>query len=208
MPQSPVEFALPSVTLGAVAIEQKLDVPYVKQTASEWCWATSATMVSRFLFHGAIKICQVVSTLIEDQDCCNGAPAENGATTGKGPTFWSATPCNRTASVAEVGQLYTLLGIQFTHRGTKIDFETLCEVVGAGSPVEVAFAWTGTGGHVAVVRGVSKESQTVRINDPWPDKGEMLVHFSQLETAYGLGEWFDCWTDLRKQQGGPPGGTV
>ena len=83
MGQTLIEFALPMVTLGGdeQLAEQTLDVPYLRQTASEWCWATSATMVSRFLFQSAIKICQVASTLIADQDCCAAAPAEDGTGT-------------------------------------------------------------------------------------------------------------------------------
>jgi hypothetical protein len=211
MGQTLVEFALPMVTLGGdePLSEQTLDVPYMRQTASEWCWATSATMVSRFLFQSAIKICQVASTLITDQDCCAAAPAEDGTAPSAGSTFFSTAPCNRTVQVPEVGQLFDKLGIQSTHRGQKIDFETLCDqIITAGSVIEVAFLWDGGGGHVVVVRGVDEQSQVVRINDPWPDTGETLVPFSQLVTAYGKGKWFDCWTDIAKRQGGPPVGTV
>jgi hypothetical protein len=212
MPQSPVEFSLPSVTLGGQGLsEQTLDVPYLRQTASQWCWATAATMVLRFILQNDKKICQVASTLITDHNCCDGAPAEqDGATTDVGSTFLrSNTPCNRTATVAEVSQLYSKLGIQSVHRGQKINFETLSDQISSKkSPIEVAFAWLGGGGHVAVVRGVIKQSQFVRINDPWPDTGEALIPFSQLESAYGKGNWFDCWTDLRKQPEAPTDGTI
>ena len=55
MGQTLIEFALPMVTLGGdeQLAEQTLDVPYLRQTASEWCWATSATMVSGAFFFRA-----------------------------------------------------------------------------------------------------------------------------------------------------------
>ena len=125
MSQSPVQFFLPSVPLGDELFggptEQTLPVPYLRQTASEWCWATSATMVSRFLLQNGIKICQVVSTLIVDQDCCNGAPSEDEAPADGGPTFiQSATPCNRTISAAQVDQLYSLLASSLYIVGRKL----------------------------------------------------------------------------------------
>jgi len=207
MEQSLVEFSLPEIELGgeATPTEQALEIPYVQQLASEWCWATCATMVTRFVFQNSVKICEVVSTLIRDQSCCTGVPAEGDPETDTSATFFRThTPCNRTAKVAEIVQLYDRLGIQSTHRGGKIDFDALCDqIITAGSPIEVAFKWDGGGGHVALVRGVIKESGIVRVNDPWPDTGEVLVPFSQLESAYGRGAWFDSWSGIKKRQEGP-----
>ncbi len=209
MVQTPIEFALPDVNLGGPE-ERILDVPYLQQPASNWCWATCAVMVSRFLLNTSTRICQLVSTQFSDQPCCSGAPTENGATANSGSEFfWAGTPCNKTIKAAHVSPLYSRFGIESNHRGQKIDFATLADQVNnLGSPVEAAFSWLGGGGHVVVIRGISMQSQMVRISDPWPDTGEVLVPFSQLETAYGRGQWFDCWTNLRKQEEPPSDGTL
>jgi hypothetical protein len=205
MAQTPINFALPDVELGGGPLADSiLDMPYLQQPASLWCWATCAVMVSRLLLDSSTKICQIVSTHFSSQQCCDGAPTENSAAANSGSEFfWAATPCNKTIKAAQVSPLYSELGIQSKHRGQGIDFATLADQISNGSPVEVAFAWLGGGGHVAVVMGVSVQSQMVRVNDPWPDTGEVLIPFSQLETAYGRGKWFDCWTDLRKQEEAP-----
>jgi hypothetical protein len=219
MEQLPIEFSLPEVSLvgGEVSlggeaepVEQALDIPYLQQPASEWCWATCATMVTRFVFQNTAAICQVVSTLIAGQNCCNGVPPEGESGSNASATFFrTPTLCNRTAKVAEILQLYDKLGIQSTHRGGKIDFDSLCDqIADAGSPIEVAFSWLGGGGHVVLVRGVIKETAIVRVNDPWPDTGEVLIPFSQLQSAYGRGTWFDSWTNMGIRQPGPANGTV
>ncbi|EJL57837.1 hypothetical protein PMI09_00812 [Rhizobium sp. CF122] len=211
MVQMPIEFELPQVDLGSgTPADSILDVPYLQQPASNWCWATCAVMVSRFLLNSSTGICQLVSTHFQGQQCCNGAPTENSATGNSGSDFfWADTSCNKTIKAAHVSPLYSKLGIQSNHRGQKIDFATLADqITSLGSPVEVAFAWLGGGGHVTVVRGISMQSQMVRVSDPWPDMGEVIIPFSQLESAYGRGQWFDCWTDLRKQQETPSDDTV
>jgi hypothetical protein len=201
MAQKPIEFLLPQVELGGPA-DRILDVPYLQQPASNWCWATCTVMVSRFLLNDSIGICQLVSTHFSAQQCCNDAPTENEPTANSGSEFfWARTPCNKTIKAAHVSQIYSRLGIESNHRGQKIAFAALADQINnLGSPVEVAFSWLGGGGHVVVVNGVNMESQMVRISDPWPDTGEVIVPFSELETAYGRGEWFDCWTNLRKQE--------
>ena len=211
MGQRSIEFELPQVNLGGgTPADRILGVPYLQQPASNWCWATCTVMVSRFLLNISTGICQLVSNHFEGQQCCEGAPTENSATANSGSEFfWAATPCNKTIKAAHVSPLYSKLGIQSNHRGQKIDFATLADqIANLGSPVEVAFAWFGGSGHVVVVRGVSMQSRMVRVSDPWPDTGEAIIPFSELETAYGRGEWFDCWTDFRKQQESPSDGTV
>lgn len=211
MMQTPIEFELPEVDLGGGSpTDRILDVPYLQQPASNWCWATCAVMVARFLQNSSLRICQLVSMHFENEQCCDGAPMENSATANSGSDFFRAnTPCNKTIKAAHVSPVYSKLGIRSNHRGQKIDFATLAEQISVlGSPVEVAFSWLGGGGHVAIVRGVIIQSRMVRVSDPWPDTGEVIIPFSELETAYGRGQWFDCWTDLVKDQEAPSDGTV
>jgi hypothetical protein len=98
--------------------------------------------------------------------------------------------------------------MQCNHRASKITFADIADQIVHGHPVEVAFIWIGGGGHVAVVRAIMPDAQMVRINDPWPDTGEVIVPFSELETAYGKGKWFDCWTDIQSTPEVPSNGSI
>lgn len=196
--QRPITFNVPAsdsqafVGIGAADTRRILNVPYLNQPVTNWCWATCATMLSRFLKSTDLKICEAVSKLIPTDSCCVGAPQE-----GSFDQRWTKGSCNRTCSVSEVGLLHTQLGLSSTHTRGNVSFEELRnEIVIAGRPVEVAYAWTGGGGHVALVQGVDADTQNLNIHDPWPDNGQMVIPYSSLVTAYGKGSWFHTWTNI------------
>lgn len=190
MPQSPIDFVLPeAVTLGAAPT--LLAVPYLSQPVTNWCWATCATMLARFHGH-AIRICEATSKLIPNEGCCEGVPPE-----GTFNRSWSKGTCNRTCTVDEINKLHVAIGLKSKRCSGQVSFAELeRELSTSGRPVEVAYAWTGGGGHVAVVRGIDHDKQMVHVNDPWPDYGQTVVQFEALRSAYGKGAWFETWTDI------------
>lgn len=198
MTQSPIVFIVPEccrpegLNFGAPTSRRILDVPYVSQTVSNWCWAACATMLSRFVVGSSLNICEAASTLISQGDCCVGAPPAD--------TFdrtWNKAGCNRTCTVDEVAELHGMLGMTSRRVNRALDFVDLhTEIVESGRPVEVALGWVGGGGHVVIARGVDGGTQSVSIHDPWPDTGQIVVPFKKLESAYGLGSWFDSWTGI------------
>jgi hypothetical protein len=200
MTQRPVEFVIPvelggpvEAQVGGAPDKVMLGMPYVAQTASNWCWATCAAMLARFTLNKPLNICQAASTLIPGGNCCAGAPAE-----GTFNNSWNNPVCNRTCTVSEVQQLHGMLGMQSTHAGTAISFDQIHNAIaGSRKPVEVAFSWFGGGGHVVVAQGVDRQTQSVNINDPWPDTGAIVVTYEKLLSAYGLGSWFDAWTEIK-----------
>ncbi len=196
MTQSPIPFVVPaSVTVGLGAPPTLLSVPYLSQTVTNWCWATCVTMLVRF-WGGTITICQAASKLIPNDGCCTEAPEE-----GSFDRFWKKGTCNRTCTVDEVGELHRRLGLVSNRSAGQISFDALAEEVAAnGRPIEVAYAWTGGGGHVAIVRGIDADTQTVYICDPWPDYGQTVAQFNELRTAYGKGTWFETWTGIGKAE--------
>jgi hypothetical protein len=200
MPQTDIVFTIPAqadgvianydVELGAVPDSRELEVPYIFQTAQNWCWATCAAMLSRFILGNNLTICQAASTLIPNGNCCNGAPPE-----GTFNPTWDNATCNRTCYYLEVAQLHRLLGMQSTRATGVISFDQIFQQIAVlQRPVEVAFVWGK--GHVALVVGVDKRSKWVTINDPWRDFGHRSVPFSDLQSAYGLGSWDDTWSDI------------
>lgn len=168
---------------------------YLSQTVSNWCWATCATMLSRFLVTGSsIRICEAASRLIPQDACCVGAPPE-----GTFNTTWQKGNCNRTCTVEEVVTLHGMLGLHSRHVDGMISFEDLVnEIAVEGRPVEVAYLWSGfgAGGHVALVQGIDPATRTVNIHDPWPDNNVIVGPFNDLVTAYGKGTWFHTWIDI------------
>src|SRR2546423_199400 len=91
LPSAPARATNDTLPVGVPAA-RLLDVPYIGQSASNWCWAACAAMVSRYVFRNGIRMCEVASVLIPDRDCCDGAPPEDGTS----PNF--ASPCNRTCT--------------------------------------------------------------------------------------------------------------
>jgi hypothetical protein len=187
--QQPIDFIIPLSESFSLELAQELqqtekllEIPYIQQTKKNWCWATCATMLSKFATQKELTICEAASKLIPEGRCCSA--------TGE---------CDRTCTVDEVKKLHKLLGMDSTHRGNSITFDEIHnQITLINSPIEVAFRWTGGGGHVAIVHGSDMLARTVHVNDPWPDRGSCVVNFDQLESAYGLGNWFDTWTDIKK----------
>ena len=206
MQQAPIDFVTPAdsvlASAGAVGIghgpmARELPVPYLSQTVTNWCWATCATMLSRYCKSSSLKICEAASLLIGNT-CCKGAPQE-----GTFDPTWTYGSCNRTCSVAEVVELHGKIGLSSTHQGSAVSFDTLKNEIIANRAIEVAYSWTGGGGHVAIAYGFNSTTSSVNVNDPWPDTGQIVVPFDQLASAYGKGSWFDTWTGISTA-----GGTV
>lgn len=169
-----------------------LNVQYISQTVSNWCWATCATMLSRFVLGSSLKICAAASKLIPSGGCCSGAPDE-----GTFDRSWDKGSCNRTCTVDEVQQLHGILGMSSVHIIGSVSFADLQhEIAASGRPVEVAYSWTGGGGHVAIVQGIDASTRTIYVHDPWPDYGQTVVPYENLLTAYGKGTWFHTWIGI------------
>lgn len=150
-------------------------------------------MESRYFSKSGIKICQVVSKIITDGNCCDKAPDESDTSLS-----YSNTTCNKTCTVDQVAELAGKLGLAVKHVGGAISIEDINDqIVTEGSPIKVAFQWWSFGGHVVLVRGVNLDDKTVRINDPWPDNGDQIVTYQHLLDAYGKGKWFDSWTNFK-----------
>ena len=200
MIQAPIPIVVPSeaelMGVGEAPQRRVLNVPYLSQTVTNWCWATCATMLSRF-YGAQIRICEAAAKLIPNDGCCNGAPAE-----GTFDRTWNKGSCNRTCTVAEVADLHGKLGLSSTHIAGTLSFADLeSEISVNGRPIEVAYSWTGGGGHVAILRGIDSQAKTVRVNDPWPDYGETVTSYNGLLTAYGKGAWFQSWRGIAKREG-------
>lgn len=166
----------------AAAAPPMLAVPYVKQTQTQWCWAACAEMVARY--HGAadVKQCALANFLHGQTKCC----ASPGS-----------AACNLPCSFEGVGQVYNHLGINCISHTWPVNAQVVLRELNAGRPVEVGYAWSGGGGHVAVIYGVTPAGM-LAVHDPWPDFGTGFATYQYVFGAYGMGRWVFSYGDLRK----------
>jgi hypothetical protein len=104
--------------------------------------------------------------------------------------------CNQPLNIWEVASAYGLWGYAARLIGYAVQFNYLASEVGAGRPVQVGFAWTGGGYHVALVCGFGMANGLpfLRVNDPLYGAGS--VYFMDLQTAYRRGMWQWTWDSI------------
>lgn len=166
----------PPPPLGAAV----LNVPWIKQEQTQWCWAACAQMVLRYSGNLTVRQCDFVNWLFGLSDCCAAG---------------STSLCNRPCQVADVCRVYSAFGLRCSYSNGTVSFGGLQFEIDQGRPVEAGLAWTGGGGHVVIVRGWYDDGK-IHVNDPWYGHG--AIPYSDLVNAYGQGTWFGTFTDLRR----------
>jgi len=160
-----------------------LNVPQIKQEQTQWCWAGCADMVLHYYGNSGAKQCEFANFLFSQSSCCQTPSGSN---------------CNKPCQVPDVKKVFNKWGIKSSSKSGTVPFSVLRTQIDLGMPVEVAYAWSGGGGHVAIVRGWGKNDKGnfVRVNDPAYGSGG--VYYSDLLKAYGKGTWFHTWTNIEK----------
>jgi len=158
-----------------------LNVPMIKQEQTQWCWAGCADMTLHYYGNSGVRQCDFANWLFGQSACCS-VP--------------SSSLCNRGCQVGDVSKVYSNWGIRSTLVNSNVPFGTLSLEVSASRPVEVAYAWNGGGGHVALVvqTDTINGRSVVRVNDPAYGSGG--VYYDDLLNAYGMGRWFATWTGI------------
>jgi hypothetical protein len=93
----------------------------------------------------------------------------------------SSSTCNR-GNWPE--NTYSHYGFHFSKLNNAISLAAAQSEIRAKRPVEVYYAWTGGGTHVAIVRGFY-DNGNLEVNDPWYGPGRRT--YSYVLSAYGLG---------------------
>jgi hypothetical protein len=161
-----------------------LNVPRIRQEQTEWCWAAAADMVLDFYGQPVVTQCDLANNLFPGQNCC----ANPGG-----------AACNQGVEVRDIRRLYILRNLTATRISRSVSFRRLRNEIDAGRPIEVAFFWSGGGGHVAIVRGYREDNQGrfLYVNDPLDQYQVAEVPFHRLKIAYGLGSWARTWVDIQ-----------
>jgi hypothetical protein len=184
----------PAVTLrytaGAGAGGASLPVARRQQEETNWCWAAGAQMVLRFKGQAAVTQCEIVNRALGRTDCC-----VNG----------SGVDCNQPMTVdagggpeMDITKIYLSYGIGAAYDDAQVPFTTLETEISVARPVQVFYAWTGTGGHVAIVYGweiAPDGSEFAMVHDPWY-ASYSRARFSALQDAYGFGTWAGTFTRI------------
>lgn len=155
-----------------------LTMTYMQQQQTNWCWAACSEMV----FHQAGKNTTVTQ--------CDMATAQFGGACCSTP---SSMQCNQGNWPQNA---YSYYGFGFTYLSNTISFAAVQAEINANRPVEIYYAWSGGGAHVALIVGYYANGD-VEVYDPWPSFGPGRRAFSYVQGAYGLGAWQLTYTNLQ-----------
>lgn len=168
------------LSAAAAATPQPLDVPLVRQTQNQWCWAACTAMIARFLGLVEPKQCELANFLHGQTNCCDKP---------------SSSKCNKPAQYPDIVSVYNHIDIKLTGPDYPLLPNTVKLELDAGRPFEVALAWNGGGGHVAIVYGYTSAGLLL-IRDPW--YGNLKLPYNNLYWAYGQGRWTASYGQFKK----------
>lgn len=157
-----------------------LPVPYLAQEQGNWCWAGCCEMV----FHHAGKNigltqCQMASD--EFGVACCTTPNSAVCNQGNWPHY-----------------VYNRYAFGYTQVNRALSFADVQAEIDANRPVEIYYAWTGGGAHVALIIGYLDNGDVV-VHDPWGPWAytSRQFAFSYVLSAYSLGNWTMTYKNLR-----------
>jgi hypothetical protein len=158
-----------------------LNVPYIRQERSQWCWAACTQMVGSYHGNSGIRQCQLANWYFQQRHCC---------------TTPNSSLCDRPCPADGIPKVYDHVGLNCTGAWGVLAFIAIQIEIDAGRPIEPGILWHLGGGHVVLVRGYQGTNH-VYVHDPI--KGHGWLTYQQLVNAYGLGYWFYTYTNLTKK---------
>jgi hypothetical protein len=78
------------------------------------------------------------------------------------------------------------------------DLVDLCPPIEPYQVTKSHFKWNGGGGHAVLAIGwdIIDSVPQVIIYDPW--RGEIIIPYDRVKTAYGEGQWRWTWINIRR----------
>lgn len=156
-----------------------LEVPYIRQEQVQWCWAACALMVARFLGRAGSSQCELADFLHGQTACC---------------THSSSSECNRPSPYLGIGKVFTHLQVHSISHTWAVNLQVVLRELRENRPVEIGLLWSGGGGHVALIYGVTANG-LFAVHDPWFGTG--LFRSEALYSAYQRGRWAYSFGDFR-----------
>jgi hypothetical protein len=159
----------------------RLDFNMQHQEQSQWCWA--AVSVSVALYYeprGAWTQCQMVNLEKGQTSCC-----QNGSTPQCNQPNVLDTPLARAAVLDRM-----TFG--------SVGYDVMAEHLEAQRPIAWRIAWSGGGGHFAVIEGYQRHGgEWVAIDDPWWGQSDVAVSTLTGGLYQGSGTWTHTYLTRR-----------
>jgi hypothetical protein len=179
---TPIAIPVQAVAAPGLAPPQ-LPVPYHPQLQNNWCWAACCQMVFDYYRSNNLQQCDLASRQFGQVCCANP----------------SGTDCDRGEWPDNV---YPAYKTGFTRLDRSMTLAEVTAELSNHRPVEVYYAWNGSGAHVALITGVF-DNNDVWVHDPYYGSGRRL--FSYVQSAYNMGSWAISYLQIQPV---PPAGVV
>jgi hypothetical protein len=165
----PIPVPIPAATFGAPGTGSPtlLPVRYQHQEQGNWCWAACGSMLIEFYAKPPKLQCDLASWLFS-LPCC-AQPIDSNCDNGAWPS-----------------QVYPNFGVSVAEVQNPLQMAEVVAELGAGRPVEVYYAWTGGGAHVALIVGIFPNGDYL-VLDPWYGPGPRTE--DAVLRGYGMGAW-------------------
>ncbi len=153
-----------------------LAVPHRYQEQTNWCWAGCSEMIYIFLGITTWHQCHMAQVLF-GADCCS-APSSGVCNQGNWP-----------------GNALDLVAIRWVLHNTTWSMWGVRHELAGNRPLICYYEWTGTGAHVAVIRGIY-DNGDLDVHDPWYGPGRRT--YDNILHAYGYGTWTKTYTGIQR----------
>jgi hypothetical protein len=158
-------------------------IPFCQSEENVWCWAACGEMMSKKKYSQGV----IANTALGRTDCNFPRPLN--------------TACITTIKDSEIERLAkTMFG--FNHCSlmpSDISFRSLEAQIRAHQMVEAGFTWSSTKlGHVVLLVATDNTGgiDTVTLHDPDKSKAIVNILYTDLQKAYGQGQWDATWLDM------------
>lgn len=176
-------YATPKVEIAA----QFVNVPYMAQQMSKWCWAATVQMIVMALQQQEPRQCVLANYELQRNDCC---------------------PTNQVCNVGsdDITGLLMTFGISSKRMQYNPPFEKIVALTEAGRPLVYQLLFAGGDTHVAIISGAAEteEGQWVYFLDPDAEFFQQQnrapygwVPFEYILGGYNAGgNWLTTWYDI------------
>ncbi len=170
--------------LGGDSVGKTLNVSYIEQTQSQWCWAAVIQMGLELFGNEKKTQCELANNAFDSEGCC---------------ALPSSSVCNNPLRISKIAIEWKNYGCGSDFISDKISFKTIKSEIDEGRPIEIGFKWDDAGGHAVLLIGwtIVDGNEIVIINDPSPKNGGVFtIPYKQAITAYGRGQWKWTWKNI------------
>jgi len=142
------------------------------QTQSNWCWAATATSVSRYFWRWSTWAqCRVANAELGHTDCCQDPVPDD-----------CNVPWYLDRALTRTQNFVSMTG--------PASFEQVRDEINAGRPVGARIGWSGGGGHFMVIYGYSLIGGDEYFDIDDPIYGKSHLPMSEFASSYqGTGSW-------------------